>query len=210
MITALVKRVASSGMVAGAVLGAAALTLAAWGSGSAWASKPSTTGGPHPSSTTTPPATASMTAKVVSDYRTMWADLVIAARTSNYQSKLLPQHATGDALSLLVQGLATDRALGIVTKGQPVLEPRVSSLTPAAESTKASITDCFDNTSWIEYKTTEHYKRTPLTAGGQPRQTWSERVVPGRWPSSPYRKRGPAEHEFTLREELLLYGRGTE
>jgi hypothetical protein len=176
MITALVKRVASSGMVAGAALGAVALTLAAWGSGSAWASKPSTTGGPHPSSTTTPPATASMTAKVVSDYRTMWADLVIAARTSNYQSKLLPQHATGDALSLLVQGLATDRALGIVTKGQPMLEPRVSSLTPAADSTKASITDCFDNTSWIEYKTNGTLQKN--AAGGR-RSTTADLVRTG-------------------------------
>jgi hypothetical protein len=176
MITALVKRAAPSGMLAGAVLCTVALTFAAWGSGSASASKPSTTGGPHPSSTTSPPTTASVTAKVISDYQTMWADLVLAARTSNYQSKLLPQHATGDALSLLVQGLATDRALGIVTKGQPMLQPRVSSLTPAANPTKASITDCFDNTRWIEYKTNGKLQKN---APGGRRSTTADLVRTG-------------------------------
>jgi hypothetical protein len=83
----------------------------------------------------------------------MWANLVAAARTSDYRSTLLPHHATGAALALLIQGLARDQVLGIVTKGQPVLQPSVSSLTPAADPTKASITDCFDNTHWIEYKT---------------------------------------------------------
>jgi hypothetical protein len=144
MISALVKRVPSWGTLTTVVLCTFALTFTAWKSGVASASNPSTT--------TTRPTTASVTARVISDYQAMWADLVVAARTSNYQSKLLPQHATGDALSLLVQGLATDRVLGIVTKGQPVLQPRVSSLTPAANPTKASITDRFDNTGWIEYK----------------------------------------------------------
>jgi hypothetical protein len=176
MITALVKRVASSGMLIGVVLCTLALTFTAWNSGTASASKPSTTGGQHPSSTTTQPTTASVTARVISDYRTMWADLVVAARTSNSQSKLLPQHATGDALSLLVQGLAKDRVLGIVTKGQPVLQPSVSSLTPAANPTKASITDCFDNTHWIEYKTSG--KRQKNAPGGR-RSTTADLVRTG-------------------------------
>lgn len=152
MITSIVTRVASSSILAGIVLCTFSLMLVVCSSGSAWASNPSTTSGPYPSSLTTQPTTASVTAKVISDYRTMWADLVAAARTSNYQSKLLPQHATGDALSLLVQGLAKDKVLGIVTKGQLVLQPKVSSLTPAVNPTKATITDCFDNTRWIEYK----------------------------------------------------------
>jgi hypothetical protein len=152
MIPPPVKRVASSRLLIGVVL-CAALTLAAFNPSSASASKPLPTGGSHPSTTTTQPTTTSATTRVISDYRTMWADLVAAARTSNYQSTLLPRHATGAALTLLVQGLAKDRVLGIVTKGQPVLQPSISSLTPAANPTKASITDCFDNSHWIEYKT---------------------------------------------------------
>ena len=176
MITSIVKRVASSGILTGVVLCTFAFTFAACNSGSASASKPSTTGGPHPS-TTTQPTTASVTARVISGYRTMWADLVAAARTSNYQSTLLPQHATGDALSLLVQGLAKDRTLGIVTKGRLVLQPKVSSLTPAANPTKASITDCFDNTHWIEYKTNGKLEKN---APGGRRATTADLVRMGR------------------------------
>jgi hypothetical protein len=151
MITSVVKRIPSSGILTGVVLCTFALTFALCPPASA--SPSSTTAGPYSSSTTTQPPTASVTATAINDYRTMWADLVTAARTSNYQSKLLPQHATRDALSLLVQGLAEDRELGIVTKGQPVLQPSISSLTPATNPTKASIIDCFDNTHWVEYNT---------------------------------------------------------
>jgi hypothetical protein len=81
----------------------------------------------------------------------MWADLVEAATTSDYQSPLLSQHASGDALTLFVQGLARDQLHGIVTKGEPVLHPQVTSLSPSGHPTNATITDCFDDTHWIEY-----------------------------------------------------------
>ena len=55
--------------------------------------------------------------EVLAAYRTMWADLVTAAATSDYQSPLLAQHATGDALTLFVQGLARDHLHDIVTRG---------------------------------------------------------------------------------------------
>ena len=58
-------------------------------------------------------------------YRAMWADLVTAARTSNFQSPRLSQHATGQALTLFVQGLARDQLHGIVTRGEPLLHPVV-------------------------------------------------------------------------------------
>ncbi|HXA34230.1 MAG TPA: hypothetical protein VNV87_18405 [Acidimicrobiales bacterium] len=176
MIPPTVKRVATSRLLIGVVL-CAALTLAAFYSSSASASKPLPTGGSPP--TTTQPTAASVTTRVISDYRTMWADLVAAARTSNYQSTLLPRHATGAALTLLVQGLAKDRVLGIVTKGQPVLQPSVSSLTPAANPTKASITDCFDNTHWIEYKTNGTLQKN---APGGRRSTTAKLVrIGGTW-----------------------------
>jgi hypothetical protein len=83
----------------------------------------------------------------------MWADMVIASQTSNDQSSLLPEHASGDALSLLVHGLYVNSVDGIVTKGEPVLHPQVTSLSPATDPTQATITDCFDDTQWLEYKT---------------------------------------------------------
>jgi hypothetical protein len=84
----------------------------------------------------------------------MWADLVTAAETSDYQSPLLSQHASGAALTLLVQGLARDQLNGIVTRGKTIHHPQISSLTPAEKPDHASVTDCFDDTNWLEYTTT--------------------------------------------------------
>jgi hypothetical protein len=83
----------------------------------------------------------------------MWADLVTAAQTSDFQSPLLSQRATGEALTLLEQGLARDQLHGIVTRGTTVHHPQVTSLTPAANPTHATIWDCFDDTHWVEYNT---------------------------------------------------------
>jgi hypothetical protein len=90
--------------------------------------------------------------QVLSAYRAMWADLVSAARTSDFQSPLLSQHATGDALQLFTQGLARDQLHGIVTRGQVFLHPTVTSLSRAADPDRATVTDCLDDSQWMEYK----------------------------------------------------------
>jgi hypothetical protein len=82
----------------------------------------------------------------------MWADMVTAARTSDYQSALLPQNASGDALAVLVHDLAENQQAGLVTKGDPTLNPQVTSLTPTATPTQATITDCVNDTHWLNYK----------------------------------------------------------
>jgi hypothetical protein len=82
----------------------------------------------------------------------MWVDLVTAARTSDFQSPLLPRHASGDVLTLFKQGLARDQLHGIVTRGDPVIHPEVSSVSPSGAPTIATVVDCFDDTHWIEYK----------------------------------------------------------
>lgn len=138
--------------LAGPVLVTAALALGACGGGSANSSPttgPSTTA--QVSSTTS--TEASLSDQVIAAYRTMWADLVVAAATSDFQSPLLAQHATGDALTLLVQGLARDQLHGIVTRGVTSHHPTVTSLTPATDPTHAVVTDCFDDSRWIEYTT---------------------------------------------------------
>lgn len=124
-----------------AVVGAAGLALVACGSGS-----------PRVTSTTTRPVTTPKAA-VLAAYRAMWADLVSASRTSDYQSPLLAEHATGQALTLFVQGLARDQLHDIVTVGEPILQPSVTSLVPATHPTVAKVSDCFNDTGWIEYTT---------------------------------------------------------
>jgi hypothetical protein len=88
----------------------------------------------------------------LSAYRGMWADMVIASRTSDYQSPLLPQHASGEALSVLVQGLAKNRLIGVITKGTPSIHPQVTSLSPIGTPTQVTITDCVNDAHWLEYK----------------------------------------------------------
>ena len=116
---------------------------------------------------TTPPATTTTahspdtSAGAVSAYRAMWADLVSAARTSDFQSSRLSRHATGQTLSIFVQGLARDRLHGIVTRGAPAISPVVTSYSP----TRVTIEDCFDDTHWLEYKTSGG--RAKNTPGGR-------------------------------------------
>jgi hypothetical protein len=101
------------------------------------------------------------TAGALAAYRGMWSDLVTAARTSDYQSGLLADHTTGDALTLFVQGLARDQLHDIVTRGNVLLHPIVASLSPVAAPTRATITDCVDDSRWIEYTTAGRRAKNP-------------------------------------------------
>jgi hypothetical protein len=145
---------------------AAALGLGACGSGAA-TSPSTTTTGPVATTPVTPTTLtkASVSQQVISAYGTMWADLVVAATTSDFQSPLLAQHATGGALTLLVQGLARDQLHGIVTKGVTTHHPTVTSLSPARDPTRAVVSDCFDDSRWIEYTTDG--KRAKNNPGGK-------------------------------------------
>jgi hypothetical protein len=156
--------------LAGVVVVTAALALGACGGGSA-RTAPSTTGTAPLTATTQ--TKAAVSGQVIAAYRTMWADLVIAAETSDFQSPLLAQHATGDALTLLVQGLARDRLHDIVTRGVTAHHPAVTSLSPASDPTHAVVTDCFDDRHWIEYTTDG--KRAKNTPGGR-RSTTAELI----------------------------------
>ena len=126
------------------MVGTAALVLAACGSS---ASPTVITVTPSTASTAVGPATASSLA--LSAYRAMWADLASAAKTSDFQSSGLSQHATGTVLTLFTRGLARDQLHGIVTRGQLVLHPAVTS----SSADRATVTDCFDDTHWLEYTT---------------------------------------------------------
>lgn len=154
----------------------AALALGACGGGPA-GTPPSTTGTAPPTSTTE--TTAAVSGQVIAAYRDMWADLVTAAETSDFQSPLLAQHATGGALKLLVQGLARDQLHDIVTRGVTAHHQAVTSLSPASDPTRATVTDCFDDTRRVEYTTDG--KRAKNTPGGR-RSTTAELVkVHGTW-----------------------------
>jgi hypothetical protein len=104
---------------------------------------------------------------------------VTAATTSDYRSPLLARYATGPALTLLVQGLARDQLRGIVTRGITTHHPVVTSLSPATDPNRATVSDCFDDTRWIEYTTAG--RRAKNSPGGRRRTTAELTRSGGTW-----------------------------
>lgn len=109
---------------------------------------------------TTPPADPKTL--ILGAYTGMWHVYVVAARTADYQPGPLSRYAAGDALTVLTRSLYNDHQNGIVGRGSPVLSPEVTSITPATAPDAAALTDCADDTHWLEYTT------SGKPASGQP------------------------------------------
>lgn len=109
-----------------------------------------------------PPGSASPEASASSDvtaeqvaveaYRGMWDAFVEAARTSDASNPRLARYATGQALELITTSLSNDRSAGVVTKGTPVIKPRIVQPPTAGQSATVTISDCADATTWLKYK----------------------------------------------------------
>jgi hypothetical protein len=141
--------------VAGAVL--SVVVLAGCGAASSGSDAPrasgssalSTTGAPSTSPST--PAATGPRELALAAYRGMWEDMATAAETSDHESPLLGRHTSGEALVQIKQSLYADKKAGLVTKGRPVLSPRVQSLTSDGGLTRVAVTDCADDTHWLKY-----------------------------------------------------------
>lgn len=131
-----------------------ALTSCSSGTASGPTSTTSTRLVPPPSAAPTAPASPVDQAKqaALAAYRGMWQDFVVAGTTSDWQSPALGQYATGIALTTLSRGLYADHYNGLVTKGEPILRPSVSSVDSPAGPQKIIITDCGDSTHWLKYR----------------------------------------------------------
>lgn len=87
-------------------------------------------------------------------YRGMWADVVAAGTTDDYQNPKLGQHLTGDAASYWVGAMRVDLTKGAVAHGEPkLLSPVVSRVVPSATSPQAVVDDCVDVSSWRLFTT---------------------------------------------------------
>lgn len=89
--------------------------------------------------------------RAVTAYLGMWKDYAAAAETSDWQSPQLTDHATGEALSVMSRGLYASHYNGLVSKGEPVLDPQVSSVDPPNDPTTVVISDCGDSSNWLRY-----------------------------------------------------------
>lgn len=119
--------------------------------------------------------------QAIQAYLGMWSDFTTAGHTSDWESQLLSQHATAYALQVLEKSLYTDHIKGVVTKGAPVLNPKVKSLSPAANPTLALVSDCGDSRHWLKYSA-KTGKLIPGSPGGRQAITAEVRKQPdGSW-----------------------------
>ncbi|WP_243657704.1 hypothetical protein [Parafrankia sp. BMG5.11] len=89
----------------------------------------------------------------VAAYLGMWQKYAQASHTSDWQAPYLSQYAAGDALQFLSRDLYADHYNGLVSKGDPVNNPRVTSVSPEDTPTSAMIDDCVDARNWLRYRT---------------------------------------------------------
>ncbi|RSM35881.1 hypothetical protein DMA12_42570 [Amycolatopsis balhimycina DSM 5908] len=116
----------------------------------------------------------------------MWQDFVAAGATSDWQSLKLGQYATGIALTNLSRGLYADHFNGLVTKGEPVLNPSVSSVDPPGAPKKIIVTDCGDSTHWLKYRADNGQLADNKPGGRQQINAIVEKQADGAWKVADY------------------------
>jgi hypothetical protein len=101
--------------------------------------------------------------QALSSYLALWDSYVVAARTADADSPLLARHASGQALDQLVRGLERMRREGVVSKGEPTHDARVTTLAPPNTPRQAKIVDCSSDENWLPYnmRTGERKDQTP-------------------------------------------------
>jgi hypothetical protein len=89
--------------------------------------------------------------KATDSYKAMWLNMAKAAETADWQSPLLSEYATGNALTTMSRGLYVNHTEGRVSRGRPTLSPTVVGVEPPDNPTRVQISDCGDSTSWLQY-----------------------------------------------------------
>lgn len=145
---------------------------------------------PTAAPTSTPSAADVAGGQALAAYQGMWADFVTAGATSDWQSPNLGHHATGVALTNLSRGLYADRVNGLVTRGEPLLSPTVSSAEPTADPTRVVVTDCGDSTRWLKHRVEDDAIVNAGSGGRRLINAVVERQSDGSWKVSDYGVQG--------------------
>lgn len=85
-------------------------------------------------------------------YRGMWNAFVAAGKVSDPDAPDVRKYASDQALRLIVNALYTNREQKKVILGDLKIDPKVTAVSPSADPTTATISDCVDSTKWLEYK----------------------------------------------------------
>src|SRR5262245_53824318 len=99
-----------------------------------------------------PPDDAATSALAV--YTGMWRTWVLAARTSDSTHPELSRYARGEALRKLAVALGYNHDRGWVSRGEPVLQPRIEGISQSGKSKTVWISDCVDTSNWRTETTT--------------------------------------------------------
>jgi hypothetical protein len=164
----------------------AALALAAAGCTSTDEATPPPSPSPtsaSPSATLSPRQSAE--AQAMDAYNKLWQATAQAGTVPDPDAPALREYATGDALALIVGVMVSYREKGVVTRGVPVTNPRVTSVDPADAPTQVNLLDCGDSTDWAEYDKASG-KMIEGSRGGHRRITAEVRWVDGRWKVASY------------------------
>ncbi|HEX2805473.1 MAG TPA: hypothetical protein VHN80_04825 [Kineosporiaceae bacterium] len=174
--------------VACCVVVAAALTAACSGRSSEGGRSPAaTTATVVPTSFSTAASPSSVVsassgnvrAVAVEVYLAMWADMVEAGKTADFQSPRLARHAASQAWQLLYGGLRSAHQDGVVLRGEPTFAPQATGAIPAASPVAVSLVDCMDSTHWREYLASGQLKDNK--PGGKHRATATVGLLDGIW-----------------------------
>ncbi len=146
---ALTRGISLRAWIAGAL---AAVCLASGCSSSPPAgSAPSAPAVPSLPASASPVSAGAVKAQALAAYLGRWRAYVTASHTADYQSVSLARYAAGDALSVLTHGLYENYKQGVITRGQPSLNPHASVVFTSGAPVSASVTDCASSTNWRDY-----------------------------------------------------------
>lgn len=91
--------------------------------------------------------------KALEAYVGMIQAWVAAAEIPDPDAPMLREFASGEALKRLVTDLYLAREEGTIGRGQPVSRPSVVDAIPSDIPTEVRLSDCLDDSTWLEYKT---------------------------------------------------------
>jgi len=173
---------------AGVLAAVIAALLLICGSTASRAPGPGTPGTARALASPASPAQAAARAALAA-YTGMWQQMQAAGVTVDWKDPRLAAYASGQALSTLVTGLHDARDQGIVIKGTIVTHPRVVSVTPTASPDRVLVSDCLDDTRWLNYVAATgrlqnnvpggHHLTQAVVTGRAARWTVSQLVVQG-------------------------------
>jgi hypothetical protein len=132
-----------------------------------------------PSTKSTVDARAAARQSAVDAYRGMWAAYATAGLTANPDEPSLAVYASGQALSMLRDGLTATRRKGRVFKGEYRTSPTVVDTGDAGTPTSVVIADCLDTSHFLTYKATGGLAGD--TPGGRRSASATVRLRDGRW-----------------------------